>query len=207
MTVTLYCFGFRITYAPELETSWEAVSAVAAWVGVLVSIIGVVASFLAIWYAIKIPKTIAERQDKIALFEKRYECYTVIQNFLALSNQIENLQTIKEIQAAFKIYFSDSEKFHNNESASVLAVELNQQKLLIISGSFLFSHYNDKLLQEIIDTGMDLILAVATETEAQAKAPLSKRVAQLKQHYCRLCNDFEKEYLDAIENELELIQK
>lgn len=60
--------GFRITYAPELENDWEAISAVASWVGVL-------ASFLAIWYAIQVPKTIADRQDKIALFEKRYECF------------------------------------------------------------------------------------------------------------------------------------
>lgn len=192
-------FGWRITYAPELENSWDAISACAAWAGVI-------SSFVAIMVAVWIPKKIADRQDKIALFEKRYECYTLVQNFLALGDQIENLQTIKEIQAAFKIYFSNFEHFHSKESASVLAVKLNQQKLLIVSGAFLFPYYNDELLQEIINTGMDLILAVATETKAQTEAPLSEKAIQIKQKYCALCSNFEQNYLDEIESELNLVK-
>ena len=59
-------FGWRISYAPGLENSWDAVSAVAAWAGVF-------SSFIAIWFAIQVPKKIAEQQNKIALFEKRLE--------------------------------------------------------------------------------------------------------------------------------------
>lgn len=66
--VVLYCLGFRITYAPELQNSWNAVSAVAACVGVL-------ASFIAIWFTIQVPKKIAEQQNKIALLEKRVQLY------------------------------------------------------------------------------------------------------------------------------------
>ena len=73
-------FGWRITYAPDLENSWDAISAVATWVGVVISAFGVVASVVAIWYAIQVPKKIADRQDKIALFEKRYECFQFFQN-------------------------------------------------------------------------------------------------------------------------------
>lgn len=36
--ISLYNIGFRITYAPHLETSWTAVSAVGQWFGVLVAI-------------------------------------------------------------------------------------------------------------------------------------------------------------------------
>lgn len=58
--VALYRIGFRITYAPELENSWdwEAVSAVANCVGVLVS-------FIAIWYASRVSIQIAEHQTKL----------------------------------------------------------------------------------------------------------------------------------------------
>lgn len=35
LVVILYFFGFRITYAPELENSWEAISAVGTWAGVV----------------------------------------------------------------------------------------------------------------------------------------------------------------------------
>lgn len=199
-------FGWRFTYAAELKNSWDAISAVAAWGGILVSVVGVAASFIAIWYAIKVPKTIAEQQDKIALFEKRYECYTLIQNFLALSKKIEKLQTTKEIQVAFKIYFGAFENFHNNESASVLAIKLNQQKLIIVSGSFLFPYYNNELLQEIINTSIKLILSVAAETETQAKAALPEKAMQLKQKYCSLCSSFEQNYLNEIESELNLVK-
>lgn len=57
--VVLYRLGFRITYVPELENSWEAISASAEWVGVI-------SSFVAIWFAIQVPKKIAEEQNKIA---------------------------------------------------------------------------------------------------------------------------------------------
>ncbi len=71
----LYAFGFRITYAPELENSWDAISACAAWAGVVMS-------FVAIMFAIWVPIRIANRQDKIALFEKRYEIYDKIKNYV-----------------------------------------------------------------------------------------------------------------------------
>jgi hypothetical protein len=32
----LYTLGFRVTYAPNLETSWNAVAAIGQWVGALI---------------------------------------------------------------------------------------------------------------------------------------------------------------------------
>lgn len=75
--VILYKLGFRITYAPKLENSWNAVSAVATCVGVL-------ASFIAIWFAIQVPNKIAEQQNKIALLEKRLEFYNAIKRCIFL---------------------------------------------------------------------------------------------------------------------------
>lgn len=199
-----YLMGFRITYTPELENSWDAISAVATWAGVFVSAIGVIASFMAIWFAIQVPKKIAEQQNRIALFEKRHECYTAIQNLLALKNQIEELQTIKEIQAALKFYFGDSEKFCIDEPVSILAIKLNRQKPIIIAGSFLFSHYDDELLQKIINTGIDLAVAVSTKPNVEVRVPLPEKALKLKQQYCALCSNFEQNYLDKIESELNL---
>ena len=62
----LALFGFRITYNPSLDNNWDAISACAAWAAVVVS-------GLAIYFAIQAPKKIAEEQNRIALFEKRYE--------------------------------------------------------------------------------------------------------------------------------------
>ena len=58
-----FLFGFRITYAPELKNDWDAISGVAAWGGIIVSIASAVASFMAVWYAIRV----ADKQNKVTL--------------------------------------------------------------------------------------------------------------------------------------------
>ena len=78
IAILLFLYGFRITYAPELENNWDAVSAVADWANVVLAVAGVIASFVAIWCAIQVPQKIAEEQNKISLFEKRYEAYSSI---------------------------------------------------------------------------------------------------------------------------------
>lgn len=94
-------FGWRFTYAPELETSWDAVSAVAAWAGVITS-------FIAIWFAIRVPKKIANRQDRISLFEKRYQVYNLFMNLYATMNVLQNASSKldnKVITQVFDMYF------------------------------------------------------------------------------------------------------
>lgn len=83
---SLWC----INYAPEFDSSWDAISSVSDWIGVLTSAAGVLASFVAIWYAIQIPKEIAEQQNKIALFEKRYEAYASILTLEVFANALDS---------------------------------------------------------------------------------------------------------------------
>ena len=90
VAIFLYQMGFRITYAPELETSWDAVSAVASWAGAA----GTVA---AVWFAIRV----ADKQNKIALFEKRYEIYKQYVKYYALAIQVGVAQNREEIQRAW----------------------------------------------------------------------------------------------------------
>ena len=69
VAILLWLLGFRITYAPSLENSWDAISACAGWAGAIFSLV-------AILVAIQIPKKIAEQQNRIALFEKRNNVYS-----------------------------------------------------------------------------------------------------------------------------------
>lgn len=106
--LVLYCFGFKITYAPELENSWEAVSACAAWASVL-------SSFIAIIFAVQVPKKIAEEQNKIALFEKKYSCFNAFSFLLSAIEFIVD-ENIKESKK--KEYFDDmAEVFQSNSVA------------------------------------------------------------------------------------------
>mgnify|MGYP004538193749 CR=1 FL=1 len=102
--ILLYVLGFRITYNPEIINDWDAVSGCAAWASVFVS-------GLAIYYAIQVPKKIAEDQNKIALFEKRYEIYEVITNCVNIAIMIKRKD---ELNNAKITDFLITNKFTNN---------------------------------------------------------------------------------------------
>lgn len=70
----LYCMGFRITYAPELENSWDAVSACAAWAGA----IGTVAVLVYNHWTIKLTQRSVRQAIDLQMFEKRLELYNAI---------------------------------------------------------------------------------------------------------------------------------
>ncbi len=135
----LYAFGFRITYAPELENSWDAISAFAAWAGVIVSIMAVGVSGLAIYYAIQVPKKIADRQDKIALFEKRFLLFNELHRHITFASIISRRNNIEEDKLEFSIIF-DYEP--NNE---VKQKEYGMRnELLLLQLPFLFPAINEK---------------------------------------------------------------
>lgn len=79
--------GFRITYDPSLDNNWDAVSACASWLSVIVSA-------LAIWYAIQVPKKIAIEQNRITLFEKRY---TEIEKIRAILTEFDRIKSQIEL--------------------------------------------------------------------------------------------------------------
>lgn len=116
-------FGWRITYAPELENSWDAISACAAWAGVI-------ASFIAIWYAIQVPKKIAEQQNKIALFEKRYQVYSSTMKIVQVANRILLSQS-DDVNGA-KNYFDHFSSSRRNFSMNINAQDIIQEQQRII---------------------------------------------------------------------------
>lgn len=206
IVLILFFCGFRITYAPKLENSWEAISACAGWAGVLASVVGVVASFVAIWYAVQVPKRIADRQDKIALFEKRYECYTAIQNLLVCADQIKaaEKQTNKAVQVAFRVYLGQPDTITENLDFATLVVRLVQKEAILVSGEFLFERYNTELLLKIIDTGVSLITSVVSKDPENAEEVLSDTAKEYRDKFCDLCTQFDNEYSKQIEKELQI---
>lgn len=196
----LYALGFRVTYAPELENSWDAISAVASWAGVIVAVVGVFVSGLAIYYAVQVPQKIADRQDKIELFTKRIECYTCIQNLIACADQISSVSTNKEIQTAFRIWLNPENSLTKNMQFSDFAVQLNSMKPILVSGSFLFEKYDANLLQDIIHTGISLL----NQVTSHPKQSISEEALQSRAAFCNLCDCFYRKYITSMESELNL---
>lgn len=86
----LFSCGFRITYDRELESSWAAISAVAAWAGA----VGTVAAVFSAIY-------VAYRQNKISLFEKRYKVYTIVRNYIIFAVKLEKISRREEAYPLF----------------------------------------------------------------------------------------------------------
>ena len=87
-------FGWRITYAPELETSWECVSAIA-------SLIGAVGTVAAVWFAIRV----ADKQNKIALFEKRHDVFDMLACCKTFADMIKSAKCKTDVRQFFLMSF------------------------------------------------------------------------------------------------------
>lgn len=196
--VILCLFIFHITCNPELENNWDAISACATWVGVLVS-------GLAIYYAIRVPQEIAKSQNDIALFDKRFECYNMIQTFLVCAKQLETADTNIIVQVAFRIYIDQPENIPKNLTPIDIVAQLKQKYTAnLLSGEFLFSNYNVDMLQNIVNNAIDLIVEVSNIKPEQIGENISDKAMQIKNEYCKMCQDFENKYIKFMESELDI---
>lgn len=197
----LFCLGFRITYAPKLENSWEAVSAVASWVQVIISILGVIASFVAIWFAIQVPKKIADRQDKIVLFEKRWEVYNIFLCCQTFSQSISNEDEknsewdIKRVRMLFIVAFS-SYPVIEDTSEKALFVECTKYsiraKKTFDTASFLFSCDVSKYTRPVSSALFALLY----------KSENSEQIKRYCKQYQTDVQNMEKKLLPEIKKEL-----
>lgn len=152
-------FGWRFTYQPELDNKWEAISAIATWVGVLVSAMGVIASFIAIWYAIQVPKKIADRQDKIALFEKRYECFQTFERCRVLYLQIKTCpHTVEDLRCMSRYMFG--KPVWEEVTKEVVVEEILRYEYMIHQMQFLFPNISEKDAQKLYNSLQEFLVSV-----------------------------------------------
>lgn len=203
LALILFLFGFRITYSPELDNNWDAVSACASWAGVITS-------FVAIWFAIKVPKKIADRQDKIALFEKRYKVYDILSNCISFSysisysiNKMEHTNKIlnrEDIQMLFIVSFSTHNVFSDKSNTELLK-ECNEYavnaRIVLDTASFLFDCNTDDYIDPIIKGLFELLFF--------------KGDSDMRKEYCKVyqlaVQKMQKELLKQIKYEMSILIK
>ena len=150
--VILYCNGYRITYPQQFETSWDAVSGFAAWFGVVVSVVSAAASFFAIWFAVRV----ADKQNKITLFEKRYELYDIAISCRLFAAMLElKKDTDKAFLAAFYKIPADTQKV----DASLVRERSSLIALKVVQFSFLFK---DQKILTYMRKVMNLMMEILT---------------------------------------------
>ena len=225
IVLVLFLCGFRISYAPELESSWDAVSAVADWVSVILAIAGVIASFGAIWCAIQVPKKIAEEQNKVSLFEKRYEAYSSILSlevFAAALNQ-EKFDEHERDSNGVSMPIEDKVKLYCIHFATTLGYSPNVQKDHIITESVtqtisLLKKYEvsamtlpllfykneeeaDKMKQELLKI-FDPLLCFMMEVSTFTFRPDSKIDDENRKNFIAALKQFKENYAEMFERNL-----
>ena len=77
IALIMWRMGFRITYAPELDSNWEAISAIADWAGVIVG--AIIVPLLVLWIQHKwdsdkkeIARSNLVTSDQLKAFEQRF---------------------------------------------------------------------------------------------------------------------------------------
>ena len=128
------------------------------------SIIGVFVTLGAIVVALNIPKTIATRQDKMALFEKRFAVYTVLKQCQTLKNQLSTSSKeldSSEIYHAIIISFEQYQfPVHSNMTLEDHATySINCVLNLLETGEFLFEFDTTPLLEQLKSN----LLSIATQ--------------------------------------------
>lgn len=156
-----FLLGFRITYAPELENSWDAISGVAAWASVVVSLI-------AVWAAVQIPKRIAEQQERVELYEKRLDFYDTLNACISFSDSANNISSKLQIKYIFVLTFGPGTlpgrtEQQIREAASSL---FHQTIKSLRSGEFLFGFEVKKYAQNITSALTDLLYPEDTDIKS-----------------------------------------
>lgn len=189
VVISMACAGWRIVYAPELEPDWDSISAVSS----LISAVGTVA---AVWSAVQVPQKIANRQDKIALYEKRINAFHAMEELKEFSEYI----SVPENQNVLKWqteYWGIHNLFESKEVAnlrfscmerSLLTHKCLEQDIQAINGlCFLFPDVTMGETNIISKELSQFILYIYGESGQELSGDLVK---ENRQHFVTVFDDF-----------------
>lgn len=168
----MFGLGFKITYNPKLENNWEAISACAGWGAVL-------ASAISILIATAVPGKIANSQNKIALFEKRYSVYIQLQKCISFEKDLRvNIGNIgpKTVNLLFSNVFIGNAKDSEINPQYKINILLNDVCNKIRQAEFLF---DKKSSDEIVLLSNALLKLLApTNSEYDVEESIAAYVNQ-----------------------------
>ena len=128
------------------------------YIQLVASIVSIIISAMAVIMAVRVPKKIADKQDKIALFGKRFASYEVFLIYEAFAWQVEQMEGINNYKKLFvNIFYSEENVgFHGKEAL----VQLKQSSITLQHASFLFKNITDEELAQLFESICDFVVAM-----------------------------------------------
>lgn len=174
------------------------------YIQLVATVISIIISAIAVYIAVRIPKQIAEQQNKIALFEKRFECYIVIQRITTFALKIKDSKNSEDIKARFLSIMGYNNNCFSEMSFAQMLISFQNMERVIVGGEFLFYYYNLEILQKLI---LDVIqfTRIFVDIEENHKIDgLTQEGIEKRDEIVGLGKEIRDEYLDLIEKELYL---
>lgn len=182
VSALLFFFGFRITYAPSLESSWGAIDAVGGWLSAISAMAAIAVAIVVANRQNEIAKkqneiaskqaNIAEHQNRIALFEKRFEYYDIVQTCITVGNLLPNAKdaeaAVSLIVASFETgnYILHIENDRNADYIKAHAIDAYDRVYKVIRcGEFLFEFETVAYLLPLVDALLEIVNMNGTDKE------------------------------------------
>ncbi len=188
VSVILVALGWKVTYNPQLENSWNAIDAVGNWISALIS--GV-----AIWFAVLVPKRIAQGQNDIALFEKRFSSYNVFLKYTSFADKIQKINKPHQLRQEFDIYFAE---YCGTLGSKELIVGIKNDERQMMSGLFLFANFCDGTMIREIVQGMVEVISLLRCEETEFSEDDKNRIS----FFCKKCAAFSKAYMGEMRKQM-----
>lgn len=197
------------------------------WLTVILSAFSIAISGAAIWFAVQVPKKIANRQDKIALFEKRYCAYSSLLTLQLFSHAIDKeffkddtpdehgaLWDISAKAGLYCLQFATVFGYQprllygqlNAESVSQTITILKKFETELYMLPFLFKLTNDEkddMVKEISGIFEPLLLFM-TEVTTYSFHKHCNIDDKNRQEFINAVNSFSKKYAEKFEGELKI---
>lgn len=159
---------------------------------VFATIAGVIISVLALIYAIKVPKKIAEEQNKISLFEKRLAAYAALQKYEAFSIQLACTNEKDKYIKTFVYCFYESKSTKLSVYEAFLQVYSISKPLLMIP--FLFNGIPDDEISALVESLLDFLTSLEKDSN----------IEKCKDNYISNVTKFREKYFESICKKIKL---
>lgn len=150
--------------------------------------LAVILSGLAIWFAIRVPKKIADRQDKIALFEKRYECFQFFEKCVILCKNLTDADNEVSMQKTiqFCCRILEVQKVDDIDN-NYFVYKMDQFEYTLHQMPFLFPGIKEDDVAVLYHSLVEFLQAIISQ----------KNIKEKRRSYLEAMSKFEK-YTDEI---------
>jgi len=134
---------------------------------VIASIMSIIISALAVIMAVRIPKKIADKQDKIALFDKRFGAYQIFAKYSAFAEQIKNTNGIENYRNEFVNMFGLN--VMDEFSGTIALGKLIQVSEPIKNAVFLFDNITDEELTKLYSSICSFVVSLSNNDNVEKR--------------------------------------